>query len=120
MFGLFYLYLWNKIKYMTPHIWINNFLIEMNGATPNPFIFSMMLANEFNGKVLVFDDDYIVRIEGDYYDFNGLINKEDLDLDDYVVVNKLSLLDNIKMYNYIKWWFITPYIQDEIYHVNMN
>lgn len=105
---------------MTPHIWINNFSIEMEGRMPNPFIFSVMLANKFNGKVFSCEDDFIVRINGEFYDFNGIIDTEDLDLDEYVIIDKLSILDDVKMYNYIKWWFIHPFIQDELYYINMN
>jgi hypothetical protein len=105
---------------MTPHTWINNFSAEMEGKMPNPFVFSVMLANNFNGKVFVCEDDFIVRINGEFYDFNGCIDSEDLDLDEYVILDKLSLLDNVKMYHYIKWWFINPFVEDELYHINMN
>lgn len=105
---------------MTPHVWINNFSIEMEGKMPNPFIFAVMLSNNFNGKVFVCEDDFIVRINGEFYDFNGFIDSDDLNMDDYIPLDKLSLLENVKLYHYVKWWFVAPFVEDELYHINVN
>jgi len=98
---------------MTPYIYIQNFRNELGGFnTPvNHIIFCTMLANKFNGEMFVMLEDemlvdIIVKIKGRYYDANGEIKEEDLDLGDFIRYDKLSVLYDTAAYNQIKWWFL--------------
>lgn len=95
---------------------------------PNILLFSLMLANKFNGQVLMYQDekeydahpDIIVMINGKLYDMFGEIDNGTVELDSYMLFDKLSMLQNIKVYNYFKWVFINECNEDQEYYNEMN
>ena len=103
---------------------INGFISEVN--RPNIFLFSLILANKFKGEVLIKDEldesipDIIVMINGEFYDMFGKIDKGIIDIDDYVVLNRMNLLFNTKFYNYAKWFFVYEENDDEMYYNDVN
>jgi hypothetical protein len=103
---------------------INGFVSEVKH--PNIFIFSLMLANKFNGELLIKDDmdeslpDIVVMIDGEFYDIFGKIDDGMINSEDYSVLNKLNLLSNIRFYNYAKWSFIHQESDDEMYYNDVN
>lgn len=103
---------------------ISGFISEVK--RPNIFLFSLILANKFKGEVLIKDEldesipDIIVMINGEFYDMFGKIDKGIIDIDDYVVLNRMNLLFNTKFYNYAKWFFVYEENDDEIYYNDVN
>lgn len=103
---------------------INGFMSEVE--RPNIFLFSLILANKFKGEVLIKDEldesipDIIVMINGEFYDMFGKIDKGIIDIDSYVVLNRMNLLFNTKFYNYAKWFFVYEENDDEMYYNDVN
>lgn len=95
---------------MNPYNWINNFRNELAGQEVNNTIFSLMLANKFNGEVLVKLEEYdildiVVLIENNLYDINGEIDPDEIEASEYIMFDKLSLLHYTSAYQQAKWWF---------------
>jgi hypothetical protein len=105
---------------------INDFTSEVRD--PNVFLFSLILANKFNGEVLIYMDeddegyypDIIVLINGKIYDMFGEIDEVIVELDSYAIFDKLSLLKSVKMYNYCKWAFMYEVNEDQMYYNEVN
>lgn len=105
---------------------INDFTSEVRD--PNVFLFSLILANKFNGEVLIYMDeddegyypDIIVLIKGKIYDMFGEIDEGIVELDSYAIFDKLSLLKSVKMYNYCKWAFVYEANEDQMYYNEVN
>ena len=103
---------------------INGFVSEIN--RPNVFLFSLILANKFKGDILIKDEidesmpDIVVLIGDDVYDMFGKIDKNIINIDEYVVLNKMNLLFNLKFYNYVKWSFVYEENDDEMYFNDVN
>lgn len=98
---------------MTPYIYIQNFRNELGGFDKpiNPIIFCTMLANKFNGEMFVMLDeemlvDIVVKIKDKFYDADGIVDEESLDIHDFIKYDKLSVLYDASAYNQIKWWFL--------------
>jgi hypothetical protein len=105
---------------------INDFVSEVRD--PNVFLFSLILANKFNGDVLIYSDDenqeyypdIVVLIDGKIYDMFGEIDEGIVELDSYAVFDKLSLLNSVKIYNYCKWAFMYEVNEDQMYYNEVN
>jgi hypothetical protein len=103
---------------------INGFISEVK--RPNIFLFSLILANKFKGEVLIKDEidesmpDIVVLIGNDIYDMFGKIDNGIVNIDEYVVLDRMNLLFNIKFYNYSKWSFVYEENDDEMYYNDVN
>lgn len=104
--------------------YIEDFVSSVSSISP--FVFSLMLANKFKGKVLIKESeddelpDVVVLIDDNYYDVFGVIDRYLITEDDYKALDTLSLLANIKFYHYIKWSFINEECEDQLYHNDIN
>ena len=104
--------------------YIEDFVSSVSSISP--FVFSLMLANKFKGKVLIKDSeddelpDVVVLIDDNYYDVFGVIDRYIITKDDYKALDTLSLLANIKFYHYIKWSFINEECEDQLYYNDIN
>lgn len=107
---------------------IEKFIEDFNSQIkrPNVFLFSLLLANKFRGEILVnfqSDDsmpDVIVLIGTDFYDMFGKIDSDIINVDDYTILNRLSLLYNTRFYEYVKWSFVYEENDDEMYFNDVN
>lgn len=97
---------------MTPYIYIMNFLAEI--PEPEPFVFCLILANQYKGEVLWNSGNFIVKIDGRYYDTEGEIYEDELDIVTWSNVDTLSVLESANSYEQMKWCFIEPYINNDI------
>lgn len=103
---------------------INSFTSEIKD--PNPFLFSLILANKFNGIIFVKDEqdesmnDFVVFINDKLYDQFGVINFKDIDIENYVAFDKLSAIFYAKQYHSLKWLFINESNDDELYYNDIN
>ena len=104
--------------------YIEDFISSVSSISP--FVFSLMLANKFKGKVLIKESeddelpDVVVLIEDNYYDIFGFIDRHLITKEDYKALNTLSLLSNVRFYHYIKWSFINEECEDQLYHNDIN
>lgn len=87
-----------------PYLYIMNFLNEV--PEPQPFAFCLILANQFNGKVLWNSDEFITKVGERYYGVEGEIYEEELDILEWSEVDKLSIFHTIESYESMKWLFI--------------
>ncbi len=107
---------------------IEKFIEDFNSQIkrPNVFLFSLLLANKFKGEILVnfqSDDsmpDVVVLIGTDFYDMFGKIDDNIINVDDYTILDRLSLLYNARFYNYAKWSFVYEENDDEMYFNDVN
>ena len=107
---------------------IEKFIEDFNSQInrPSPFLFSLILANKFKGEILVnfqSDDsmpDVVVLIENNFYDIFGKIDDGIISIDDYSILDRLSLLYNTKFYQYARWSFIYEENDDEMYFNDVN
>lgn len=104
--------------------YIEDFISSVSSISP--FVFSLMLANKFKGKVLIKESeddelpDVVVLIEDNYYDIFGVIDRYLITKEDYKALDTLSLLADIRFYHYIKWSFINEECEDQLYHNDIN
>ena len=104
--------------------YIEDFVSSVSSISP--FVFSLMLANKFKGKVLIKESeddelpDVVVLIEDNYYDIFGVIDRHLITKEDYKALDTLSLLANVKFYHYIKWSFINEECEDQLYYNDIN
>lgn len=104
--------------------YIEDFVSSVSSISP--FVFSLMLANKFKGKVLVRESeddelpDIVVLIDNEYYDIFGVIDKYLITKEDYKALDTLSLLSNVRFYHYIKWSFVNEECEDQLYHNDIN
>ena len=104
--------------------YIEDFVSSVSSISP--FVFSLMLANKFKGKVLIKESeddelpDVVVLIEDNYYDIFGVIDRHLITKEDYKALDTLSLLSNVRFYHYIKWSFINEECEDQLYHNDIN
>ena len=104
--------------------YIEDFILSVSSISP--FVFSLMLANKFKGKVLIKESeddelpDVVVLIEDNYYDIFGVIDRHLITKEDYKALDTLSLLSNVRFYHYIKWSFINEECEDQLYHNDIN
>ena len=104
--------------------YIEDFVSSVSSISP--FVFSLMLANKFKGKVLIRESedeelpDVVVLIEDNYYDIFGVIDRYLITKDDYKALDTLSLLSNVRFYHYIKWSFVNEVSDDELYYNDIN
>lgn len=103
---------------LTPYLYIMNFISEV--PEPNPFIFSLMLANQFKGKVLWCSGDFITAIDGRYYDAEGEVLAEDLDLIEWSELDRLSILESVDSYESVKWFFVEPQLTNDFCTYGLN
>jgi hypothetical protein len=93
---------------------------------PNPFLFSLILANKFNGVIFVKDNkdgsmiDFVVFIDDKLYDMFGEVKFKDVDIENYISFDKFSSMFNVREYNHLKWLFINEINEDELYYNNIN
>jgi hypothetical protein len=103
---------------------IDSFRLEIEN--PNPFLFSLILANKFNGSVFIKDDDddsiidFVVLIDDKLYDAYGRVSFKHIDIENYVVFDKLSTLFITNQYHKLKWLLINELNDDELYHRSMD
>lgn len=104
--------------------YIEDFVSSVSSISP--FVFSLMLANKFKGKVLIKESeddelpDVVVLIDDNYYDLFGVIDRHLITKEDYKALDTLSLLANVRFYHYIKWSFINEECEDQLYHNDIN
>ena len=104
--------------------YIEDFISSVSSISP--FVFSLMLANKFKGKVLIKESeddelpDVVVLIEDNYYDIFGVIDRYLITKEDYKALDTLSLLANVRFYHYIKLSFINEECEDQLYHNDIN
>ncbi len=101
-----------------PYIYINNFLSEIH--EPNPFVFCLMLANQFDGKVFFCDGDYLTKVGDRYYGVEGEVLEDELELDEWCRLDKLSILESVDGYHSSKWFYILPYVTQDLYEYYPN
>ena len=101
-----------------PYIYIMNFLSEVHN--PNPFVFCLMLANQFDGKVFWCDGDFITKIGDKYYDVEGEVLESELKLDEWARLDKLSVLESVESYEQCKWYYIQPFVEQDLYEYYPN
>jgi hypothetical protein len=93
---------------------------------PNPFLFSLILANKFQGVIFVKDNeddsmvDFVVFIDDKLYDMFGEVKFKDIDIENYVAFDKLSAIFSAKQYHSLKWLFINEINDDELYYNDIN
>jgi len=93
---------------------------------PNPFLFSLILANKFNGIIFIKDEqdnsiiDFVVFINDKLYDQFGEVKFKDIDIENYVAFDKLSAIFSAKQYHSLKWLFINEINDDELYYNDIN
>jgi hypothetical protein len=103
---------------------IKSFTSEIN--EPNPFLFSLILANKFDGIIFIKDDqddsmiDFVVFINDKLYDMFGEVYFKDIEIENYVAFDKLSAIFSARQYNQLKWVFINESNEDELYYNNIN
>jgi hypothetical protein len=103
---------------------IDDFKLEIENI--NPFLFSLILANKFNGSVFVKDDndgsmiDFVVLIDDKLYDAFGKISFKNIDIENYVVFDKISTLFITNQCHKLKWLLINELNDDELYHRSMD
>lgn len=104
--------------------YIEDFVSSVSSISP--FVFSLMLANKFKGKILIKESqddelpDVVVLIEDNYYDIFGVIDGYLITKDDYKALDTLSLISNVRFYHYIKWSFINEECEDQLYYNDIN
>lgn len=104
--------------------YIEDFISSVSSISP--FVFSLMLANKFKGKVFIKESeddelpDVVVLIEDEYYDVFGVIEKNLINEEYYKALDTLSLLANVRFYHYIKWSFINEECEDQLYYNDIN
>ena len=96
---------------MNPYIYTMNFLAEVD--EPNPFVFCLMLCNQFKGELLWCEGEYLAKIDGKYYGVEGEFDKEELVLEEWALLDKLSILESVDSYESVKWFFVNPQNDDE-------
>jgi hypothetical protein len=93
---------------------------------PNPFLFSLILANKFQGVIFVKDNqddsmvDFVVFINDKLYDMFGEVKFKDVDIENYSMFDKLSAIFSANQYHALKWLFINETNEDELYYNNIN
>ena len=103
---------------------IKSFTTEIKD--PNAFLFSLILANKFNGIIFVKDNedesmtDFVVFINDKIYDQFGEVRFKDVDIENYVAFDKLSAIFSAKQYHSLKWLFINETNEDELYYNDIN
>ena len=104
--------------------YIEDFVSSVSSVSP--FVFSLMLSNKFKGKVLIKESeddelpDVVILIEDNYYDIFGVIDRYLITKEDYKALDTLSLLADVRFYQYIKWSFINEECEDQLYHNDIN
>jgi len=102
---------------------IDRFISQV--SSPNQLLFALILTNKFGGTVLVRDSedlmpDIISLIDNKLYDAYGLIDEGLVDINDYEHLDKMSLLFNVKFYNYAKWALAYEGGDDQLYYDDIN
>ena len=103
---------------------IKGFISEIKN--PNPFLFSLILANKFNGIVFIKDEqddsmsDFVVFINDKLYDQFGEVHFKDVDIENYITFDKMSVMFSAKQYHIMKWLFINEINEDELYYNDIN
>jgi len=101
-----------------PYIFIMNFLAEV--PEPNPFLFNLILANQFKGEVLYCEGDFITKIKDKYYDVEGEVLSDELELHMWSRLDLLSIFETVESYEACKWFFTNPYIIQDLYDCHPN
>lgn len=109
----------NKIKEekLSPSVFIMNFRAEV--PNPNPILFCLIMSNYYNGRMLKGSgvNDFYVLVYGKIYSTDGLVDDTELNQIDLIPVDRLSILENIRLYNVLKWLFIN---EDQHYYNDIN
>ena len=123
MVTLFFIHLYKLKNKDMIEKFIDRFISQV--SSPNQLLFALILTNKFGGDVLVNDSedlmpDIISLIDNKLYDAYGLIEDGLVDINDYEHLDKMSLLFNVKFYNYAKWALAYEGGDDQLYHDDIN
>lgn len=96
---------------MSIYMFIENLRNGIESKQYDPFMLSLIISYMYGGDIYSCEGDFIVKVGDDYYDIDGIVDKEDLDINEYMKFHNNHVQVISDEYELTRMNFLMPFVE---------
>lgn len=96
---------------MSIYMFIENLRNGIESKQYDPFMLSLIISYMYGGDIYSCEGDFIVKVGDDYYDIDGIVDKEDLDINEYMKLHNNHVQVISDEYELTRMNFLMPFVE---------
>lgn len=96
---------------MSIYMFIENLRNGIESKQYDPFMLSLIISYMYGGDIYSCEGDFIVKVGDDYYDIEGIVDQDELDIEEYIKIHNNHVQTISEEYELTRMNFLMPFVE---------